>query len=110
MDASTAALAAIVDYNDPELHIPTCPDWTLRQLATHVGRAHRWANEIVRTRSDHFIEFRDVPDGKLPADPAERCHWLTAGATSLIDTLREAQDASVWTFLGMGPPAFWARR
>ena len=110
IDASTAALAAIVDSNDPDLHIPTCPEWTLRQLATHVGRAHRWANEIVATRSDHFIEFRDVPDGKPPADPAERGRWLTAGATRLIDTLGEAQDSLVWTFGGLAPAGFWARR
>jgi uncharacterized protein (TIGR03083 family) len=110
IDASTASLAALVDCTDPELRIPTCPDWSLRQLTTHVGRAHRWAAEIVRTRSEKFIEFSDVPDGKAPADPADRGRWLTAGATSLIDTLREAQDALVWTFEGMGPPGFWARR
>ncbi|HET7014984.1 MAG TPA: maleylpyruvate isomerase family mycothiol-dependent enzyme [Streptosporangiaceae bacterium] len=110
IDASTATLAALLDYNDPELHIPTCPEWTLRQLATHVGRAHRWATQIVRTRSDQFIEFRAVPDGKLPDDQAERGRWLTAGATGLIDTLRDAGDAEVWTFNGMAPAVFWARR
>lgn len=110
IDASTATLAALVDCTDPELRIPTCPDWSLRQLATHVGRAHRWAAEIVRTRSEKFIEFRDVPDGKLPAGPAEPGRWLTAGATGLIDTLREAQESLVWTFEGMAPAGFWARR
>jgi uncharacterized protein (TIGR03083 family) len=110
IDASTATLAALVDCTDPELRIPTCPDWSLRQLATHVGRAHRWAAEIVRTRSEKFIEFASIPDGKLPADLADRGHWLTSGATSLIDTLREAQDTLVWTFDGMAPAGFWARR
>ena len=110
IDASTATLAALLDCNDPELRIPTCPEWTLRQLATHVGRAHRWANEIVRTRSDDFIEFQAVPDGRLPDDQAERGRWLTAGATGLIGTLREAGDAHVWTFDGMAPAIFWARR
>jgi hypothetical protein len=43
LDACTARLAALVDSEDPALPIPACPDWTLRQLATHVGRAHRWA-------------------------------------------------------------------
>jgi uncharacterized protein (TIGR03083 family) len=110
IDASTAALAALVDCTDPELRIPTCPDWSLRQLATHVGRAHRWAAEIVRTRSEEFIDFAAAPDGKLPADPAGHGRWLTAGATSLIDTLREAQESLVWTFEGMAPAGFWARR
>jgi uncharacterized protein (TIGR03083 family) len=110
IDASTGALAALVDCTDPELRIPTCPDWSLRQLATHVGRAHRWAAEIVRTRSEQFIEFAAAPDGKLPADPAEHGRWLTAGATSLIDALREAQESLVWTFEGMAPAGFWARR
>lgn len=110
IDASTATLAALMDYNDPELHIPTCPEWNLRKLATHVGRAHRWAAMIVRTRSASFIEFRDVPDGKLPADAADGCHWLTAGAASLIDALREAGEENVWTFDGLAPAGFWARR
>ena len=110
IDASTATLAALVDCTDPELRLPTCPDWSLRQLATHVGRAHRWAGEIVRTRSEKFIGFAAAPDGKLPAGPAEHGRWLTAGATSLIDVLREAQESLVWTFEGMAPAGFWARR
>ncbi|HUZ51306.1 MAG TPA: maleylpyruvate isomerase N-terminal domain-containing protein [Streptosporangiaceae bacterium] len=64
MDASTASLAALVDCQDAALPIPACPDWTLRQLATHVGRAHWWATEIVATRS---ASLRARP---RPAGPA----------------------------------------
>jgi hypothetical protein len=39
--ASTAGLAEILAEYDQSLPIPTCPEWTLRQLVTHVGRAHR---------------------------------------------------------------------
>jgi uncharacterized protein (TIGR03083 family) len=99
-----------VDAEDPALPIPACPDWTLRQLATHVGRAHRWAHEIVATRSSAFIEFSAVPDGKLPADPAERGRWLTAGAAALIRALRAAGDERVWAFGLRTPARFWARR
>jgi uncharacterized protein (TIGR03083 family) len=109
-DASTAVIAALVDSMDPDLRIATCPDWTLRQLATHVGRAHRWAAEIVATRAAQMIAFRSVPDGRMPDDPAERGRWLTSGAALLIDALREAGDARVWTFDGLGPAGFWARR
>ena len=39
IEASTAAIAGLVDGADLTTPIPTCPEWTLRQLATHVGRA-----------------------------------------------------------------------
>jgi uncharacterized protein (TIGR03083 family) len=110
LEACTARLAALVDAEDPALPIPACPGWTLRQLATHVGRAHRWATEIVATRSAEFIEFSSVPDAKLPADQAERGRWLTAGAAALIGALREAGDERVWAFGQLTPARFWARR
>jgi uncharacterized protein (TIGR03083 family) len=110
IEAAAAALAALVDSADPELPIPACPDWTLRQLATHVGRAHRWAAEIVATRSAQMIQFRAVPDGKLPGDPAARGRWLTSGAALLVGALREAAEDEVWTFNGLGPATFWGRR
>ena len=80
--ASTGALGALVNGADLTLQVPTCPDWTLRQLATHVGRVQRWAAEIVSTRSAQPVNFRDVPDGRIPDDPAERAGWLRAGAGS----------------------------
>ena len=110
IEASTAMLAVVVDSADPQLPIPACPDWTLRQLATHLGRAQRWATEIVKARSDAFIDFRAVPDGKLPSEEAERGRWLTAGATRLVAALREADGDQVWAFDTMAPASFWARR
>jgi len=110
IEASTATLAVVVDSAEPDLAIPTCPDWTLRQLATHLGRAQRWATEIVRARSEAFIEFRSVPDGKLPVHEAERGRWLTAGATRLVGALREAGEDQVWAFGTMNPASYWARR
>lgn len=110
IDASTAALAAMIDYADPVMPIPSCPAWTLKQLVTHLGRTQRWAGEIVATRSAEFIEFSAVPDGKLPEDPAARGRWLTVGAGKLIDTLRAAGYAEVWTFGSLRQANFWARR
>jgi uncharacterized protein (TIGR03083 family) len=106
----TARLAGIMAGTDPATPIPSCPDWTLRQLATHLGRGQRWAAEIVDRRSAEFIEFRAVPDGRIPDDPAARPGWLNAGPARLIDTLAGAGQDQVWTFLGMRPASFWARR
>jgi uncharacterized protein (TIGR03083 family) len=108
--ASTATLAALIDGADLTAPVPSCPDWTLRQLTTHVGRVHRWVTETVRTRSTESIPFRSVPDGRLPDDPAERPGWLTAGAQRLIGELSQAGPDQVWAFGIMRPAGFWARR
>jgi uncharacterized protein (TIGR03083 family) len=110
IEACTAGLAEILAEYDQSLPIPTCPEWTLRQLVTHVGRAHRWAAEITRTRSDAFIPFREVPDGKLPDDRAGQRGWLRAGAALLVDAVREAGSDLVWSFAGPAPAGFWIRR
>ena len=110
IEASTAGLAEILAEYDPSLPIPTCPEWTLRQLVTHVGRAHRWAAEITRTRSDAFIPFRNVPDGKLPDDRAEQRAWLHVGAARIVDAVRAAESDLVWSFAGPVRAGFWLRR
>lgn len=110
IEASAAQLAEIVAANDPDLPVPTCPDWTLRHLATHVGRVHRWAAEIVTTRATDRVSFDSVPDGKYPATVAERAAWISAGAARVIAAIKAADDEPVWTFGRLAPASFWARR
>jgi uncharacterized protein (TIGR03083 family) len=108
--SSTATLAEVAGGADPTARVPTCPDWTLRQLITHVGRAHRWATAMVTTQAAEPIPFREVPDGRLPDDPAERPGWLRRGASGLGEAVRGAGTGQVWTHLGIGPASYWARR
>lgn len=110
IEASTAAIAGLVDGGDLALPIPTCPEWTLRHLATHVGRAHRWAGTIAGTRSAEFIPFRQVPDGRFPDDAAAQPAWLTDGARRAVAAIRDAGQDPVWTFGVLGPASFWGRR
>jgi uncharacterized protein (TIGR03083 family) len=107
---STATLVQLIDGADLTRPVPTCPDGTMRQLITHVGRAHRWATAIVATRSAVPIPFREVPDGKLPGDQREHADWLRTGAAGVIDAVRTAGDEQVWTHPGPGPAWYWARR
>jgi uncharacterized protein (TIGR03083 family) len=107
---STGTLADITTGADPAARVPTCPDWTLRQLITHVGRAQRWAAEIVATQAAEPIPFREVPDGRLPDDPAERPEWLRRGAARLAEAVNGAGPGPVWTQPGPGPAGYWARR
>jgi uncharacterized protein (TIGR03083 family) len=108
--ASAARLADIVAAHDPDLPVPTCPDWTLSQLATHVGRVHRWAAEIVTTRATERVPFDSVPDGKYPAAAADRAAWIIAGASRVISAVVAADDEPVWAFGRQAPASFWARR
>jgi uncharacterized protein (TIGR03083 family) len=110
IQSSTAAVAAMVAADDLSRPIPTCPEWTLRELAIHIGRAHRWAAQITSTRSKEFIEFRTLPDGKFPGAPQERADWLTAGARRLVDAVDEAGQDPVWSFGELVPASFWGRR
>src|ERR1700750_1356511 len=108
--SSTEIFARLADGADLTKKVPTCPEWTLRQLATHVGRVQRWAAEIVVTRSAGVIPFREVPDGRLPDDPARNADWLRAGAERLVTALRDGGSDPVWTSAGTRPASFWARR
>jgi uncharacterized protein (TIGR03083 family) len=107
--ACTADLARIID-GDLDRAVPTCPEWTFRQLATHLGRGHRWAAQIVATRAAAPVPMREVADGKLPEDPARHAAWLNAGADQVIDAVRAADGDLVWTMTGMRPAGFWLRR
>src|SRR2546429_5056823 len=105
----TAELARIID-GDLERPVPTCPGWMFRQLATHVGRGHRWAGQLVSTRAGAPIPTREVADGKLPEASAQHAPWLNAGAERVIEAVTAAGSDLVWTLAGIGPASFWARR
>ncbi|WP_329030677.1 MULTISPECIES: maleylpyruvate isomerase family mycothiol-dependent enzyme [unclassified Streptomyces] len=108
----TGELRAAIRGADLGATVPTCPDWTLRELAEHVGRAHRWAGEIVRTRATEEVADEKVPDNS-PAgdDPAALDAWLAEGAAGTADALREAgPDAQVWSWAWDRSAGFWARR
>ena len=106
---SAGTLAGIAATADLTTTVPTCPDWTLRQLITHVGRAHRWAAAIVATQAAEPIPFREVPDGRLPDDPARQPAWVRDGAARLAEAVTTG-SGPVWTHLGPGAPGYWARR
>jgi uncharacterized protein (TIGR03083 family) len=107
--ACTPELARIID-SDLERPVPACLGWTLKQLATHVGRGHRWAAQIVATRTSAPLSTRDVPNGRMPDDPAQHEAWLTESADLVAEDVAAAGDEPVWTFPGPRPARWWARR
>ena len=65
----TEAFGELIRTADPATPIPTCPDWTLKQLFRHVGRGNRWAAQIVADEREEPLDPREVRDGKPPDDP-----------------------------------------
>jgi uncharacterized protein (TIGR03083 family) len=104
--------AHVVFSAESETPIPTCPGWTLRHLVRHVGRAHRWAAQIITTGSDVTLDPRAVPDGRPPDDADGARVWLHACPEILLDAVAHVggPDEIVATFSGPRPAQWWIRR
>lgn len=105
-------MSSVLVEADLEAPVPTCPDWTVRDLVRHLGGVHRWATGFVRG------DGRQPKDGDLegfvggwPADDELRA-WFVRGHEELVRALAGAPpDLETWTFLDAPSPlAFWARR
>ncbi|WP_327721353.1 maleylpyruvate isomerase family mycothiol-dependent enzyme [Streptomyces sp. NBC_00490] len=93
--------------------VPSCPGWSLTQLARHVGGTHRWAARIVRDRATGPVAHDIVDDvfSPGPESAADLDAWIAEGAAELTGALREAgPEAPVWTVAPSGVAGFWARR
>ncbi len=93
--------------------VPSCPEWTLRDLLAHIGFVHRWATAYV---AKGLTEMVDKPTEKdvlsLAPGDEQLASWVGEGHTALVEALSSA-PASVccWAFLpAPSPLAFWARR
>jgi uncharacterized protein (TIGR03083 family) len=93
---------------EPQMPVPTCPEWTVRDLVTHVGTGHRWATDIV------VGGMPDPPPYVVVNAPDERAMWpgwLTAGARGLTDAVRDSgPDRPVWTWRDEVAAEFWLRK
>jgi len=105
------AFVDVVSGADPGLRVPTCPEWTLRDLIQHLGRAYYWAAEIVSSGSTRPVPFEDVPDGELPERTDQRDEWVRAGVTRMLDAIAAVgPEATVWTWTDDRRAVFWLRR
>jgi uncharacterized protein (TIGR03083 family) len=110
IESGAAAIGALVAGGGLDRPIPTCPDWTLRELAVHVGRVHRWAAQIAASRAAAPPGFRSLPDGRFPDGPLAQAAWLADGASRAVAAIAEAGADPVWAFGALAPASFWGRR
>lgn len=90
--------------------VPTCPEWTVRDLTEHLGGVHRWCAGTVARPGERLVR-RGTADAPMPEADDEVSTWLLAGAASVTRAIREAgEDTLVGGFGTMVPVSFWARR
>jgi uncharacterized protein (TIGR03083 family) len=104
-----AAAAARAGWGAP---VPSCPDWTVRDLVTHTGGVHRWAADIVTRACDTTETELGGAVGAGPSDDSALPGWFQEGHAALVAALRAApDDLDCVTFLPAASPlTFWARR
>jgi uncharacterized protein (TIGR03083 family) len=106
--ADAASSPAAGDLDGP---VPTCPDWSLRDLVRHLGRVHRRVTQTITSGGDTLVDHDAVVDADPPAARDEVATWLLAGGAALVAALADAgPDRLVAGFLGPAPVSWWARR
>jgi uncharacterized protein (TIGR03083 family) len=90
-----------------DAEVPSCPEWTVRDLVQHIGVVHRWAGS-------HVLEGRSEDDIEQAAPPGDDTllDWYATGHARLVDALAsKGPQAAAWHFLpAPSGAAFWARR
>ncbi|HEY1737355.1 MAG TPA: maleylpyruvate isomerase family mycothiol-dependent enzyme [Acidimicrobiia bacterium] len=102
------SFATALDGADLSRPVPTCPDWTLLDLAVHTGRVHRWAMLLVRELAQ---ERMPAPRDGEPGAADDVAGWFRKGGDALVATLRAADpEAPMWSWGVDQSVRFWSRR
>ncbi|WP_086664474.1 maleylpyruvate isomerase family mycothiol-dependent enzyme [Lentzea kentuckyensis] len=94
-DRSTAFRAAIAAASSLDAKVPTCPEWTLADLAWHIGeRRQIWAATVAAGPADAKATPEITP---MPQEREALLAWLADSAQQLLDALTEAgPDRECW--------------
>ena len=103
-------LIDIVEYHDPNTPIAACPEWTLSDLAWHVGKVWDfWSRVVEEHMTDVETVKTIVEPGKLSGDAL--IEWITASHTAIYAALVDARpEREVWTWTGQNQNVEWVRR
>lgn len=110
--AEGAAFASAAEQAGLDAPVPSCPDWRVRDLVTHLTGVHRWTRTVIESG----ISSRPSSEARsplfVPAPDAEAIDAYRTAHAELIRALDDAEpDALAWTFFeAPSPVAFWTRR
>lgn len=107
LELEVERFAASMSLVSGDTIVATCPGWTVDDVALHLGTIHRWAEELVRTRSSVRIPRATPTLGEVSVSP----EWIRHGGRQLVKTLREADpDDEMWAWGLDQHVRFWSRR
>ncbi|MFJ3308740.1 maleylpyruvate isomerase family mycothiol-dependent enzyme [Streptomyces sp. NPDC086549] len=110
IERETLRFAEVVKGADPETAVPSCPDWTLAELARHVGALQRWFGTLLTRLVQEPPRSRDLELG-LPERAQEYADWVAAGVPGVAAVLRDTDPlAAMWAWGEDQHARFWARR
>ncbi len=107
IEADAARIAEIVEAI-PEARVPSCPDWSVADLAKHVGFVLLWSTRAIREPS------ASMPGGVelgWPDDGGRGSRLRDAASTATTAHAEVDPSTLVWTWAwGSAPAGFWSRR
>jgi len=107
LEAEIALFAEVLDRADTEAPVPSCPGWSVLDLAEHTGRMHRRAEYLVRNLVPGRTAIPPAVDAGGPFDGA----WIHRGGTRLLSTLRQTDPGlDMWAWGADQHVRFWSRR
>jgi uncharacterized protein (TIGR03083 family) len=102
-ERSAAFRATILSASDLDAPVPTCPEWTLSDLARHLGKVHRfWADVVSAGPADAPPASTATQEAETaPREREALVAWSAASTQRLLDALRDAgSDRGCWTWWG----------
>lgn len=101
---ATLRLAAVA-ATSPDTSVPTCPGWTVRRVAEHTGRIHRWVATALL-----WLDSSNVPGVERPSATTPLDSWLIDGCDRLVAAFDDAGPHGAVRSPGWERPAAWWQR
>ncbi len=93
---------------EPAAAVPTCGDWTLRDLVGHMGQVHRLVGSYIAVRATEPLPRHEAP--QAPADDSA-VDFAADALSRLVDALAGIDpDTPVWNWSPRPDAGFYFRR
>lgn len=107
LETDSRLIAAALDGVSEDAVVPTCPDWTVRDLILHLGSEHIWVTELMRQRSSNALR----PSSHRPQGTESLHDWYRNANQRLREMLVTTSPSTpMWNVTGDNVAGSWRRR